>query len=752
MFKILCLHILKPSGSYSYTKTEEEIRDLSFGPKLLQRLIDKYRYDSIMKILKPDCAYWFYDDYCFVDGNKKTVRKKTEDKVCVPDNFYGKGTPHISISAIVGENGQGKSSLIELIIRLINNAAYGMKGCLKANEDYPQIFVNGIFARLHLLVSDEDGADRYMTLEQKDDVMRLYDNKGGNIWKFRNIKMTDYEFPRFENEQQDKGVNTIQDERKWLAELFYTVVVNYSSFAYNVNDYQNEGKWIDALFHKNDGYQLPIVLNPYRHKGSIDFNNERKLTHERLFLMLLNSKSPLETILQNKKVEAFYFTENKEHLPEYGHRYSSPKLLEVMAWAGVIKDKEHPDYQKVYKLAKVLVDGWSHCFGVDFDAVSNKLLYEDLAIACSLNYLAYKTIKIMMTYERYKYYKSSVLKHQDIDKYVKDLFNDRSHITLKIRRTIALLLFGHYHAITSNNESSFRSSSISQRQFIDSFDDILDRQASIFMNESIMRKKKRYQDMEYVMPEFEKTDLLPAPSVHCDLILTDKDKEEGNILFSTLSSGEKQMIYTMSTMMYHLMNIDSVWDGNNKEVVMYKRVNVIFDELELYFHPKYQAMLVKFLIDQLRGMNFSHIKDINILLSTHSPFILSDIPNQNILYIKKGEPVKDKNAIGNTFCANIYDILANPFFMSSFVGAFAASKLSALAERIKELRQKQDNGEVIDKEMVGSLEKDIELIGDDFIRKNYQEQMRPFYDGNEMKRREISELQKRIRELQKGME
>ena len=205
----------------------------------------------------------------------------------------------------------------------------------------------------------------------------------------------------------------------------------------------------------------------------------------------------------------------------------------------------------------------------------------------------------------------------------------------------------------------------------------------------------------------------------------------------------------MSTMLYHLMNIDSVWDGNNKDAAMYKRVNIIFDELELYFHPKYQAMLVKFLIDQLRGMKFTHIKDINILLSTHSPFILSDIPNQNILYIKNGEPVKDKNAIGNTFCANIYDMLANPFFMSSFVGAFAASKLSEIAERLKGLRQKQDEGEIIKKEEVSSLEKDIKLIGDDFIRKNFQEQLNPFYDVKEIKRREIAELQKRIKELQK---
>ena len=89
-------------------------------------LLQNTSIESIMKILKPDCAYWFYDDYCFADGKKKTVKKKPEEMVGVSDNFYGNGTPHISISAIVGENGQGKSSLIELIIRLINNAAYGM--------------------------------------------------------------------------------------------------------------------------------------------------------------------------------------------------------------------------------------------------------------------------------------------------------------------------------------------------------------------------------------------------------------------------------------------------------------------------------------------------------------------------------------------------------------------------------------------------------------------------------------------------
>ena len=39
--------------------------------------------------------------------------------------------------------------------------------------------------------------------------------------------------------------------------------------------------WIEALFHKNDGYRTPIVLNPFRERGNIDINVETELAEQR---------------------------------------------------------------------------------------------------------------------------------------------------------------------------------------------------------------------------------------------------------------------------------------------------------------------------------------------------------------------------------------------------------------------------------------------------------------------------------------
>lgn len=61
--------------------------------------IRKARYYSIMKILKPDQIYWFYDGY-EKDEDGKYIRTSK----ATPDDFFQCGNTSISISSIVAEH------------------------------------------------------------------------------------------------------------------------------------------------------------------------------------------------------------------------------------------------------------------------------------------------------------------------------------------------------------------------------------------------------------------------------------------------------------------------------------------------------------------------------------------------------------------------------------------------------------------------------------------------------------------------
>jgi predicted ATP-binding protein involved in virulence len=118
-------------------------------------------------------------------------------------------------------------------------------------------------------------------------------------------------------------------------------------------------------------------------------------------------------------------------------------------------------------------------------------------------------------------------------------------------------------------------------------------------------------------------------------------------------------------------------------------MNVILDEIELYFHPDYQRQFISFLIDSIKELKIGGrkgVNSINILLATHSPFILSDIPSQNVLRLKDGKPYEEPQK--GTFGANVHDLLHDSFFMEDgFMGKFAEEKINEVIKRINYEKQ-----------------------------------------------------------------
>ena len=175
--------------------------------------------------------------------------------------------------------------------------------------------------------------------------------------------------------------------------------------------------------------------------------------------------------------------------------------------------------------------------------------------------------------------------------------------------------------------------------------------------------------------------------------------------FNDLSSGEQQMIHSIQSVLYHLYNLQSVHKSND-ERLSYSNVNIIFDEIELYFHPEYQRRFISELLKAIDRIGLD-VKDginaLNIIFSTHSPFILSDIPKTNILRLKEGKP-NSFNEDEETFAANIHELLASSFFMETLIGKFADEKIMELIDNISK------------EKYVKNEQKLINLIGDSFLK------------------------------------
>ncbi len=169
-----------------------------------------------------------------------------------------------------------------------------------------------------------------------------------------------------------------------------------------------------------------------------------------------------------------------------------------------------------------------------------------------------------------------------------------------------------------------------------------------------------------------------------------------------LSSGEC-MLLNMYARIYDARNSYwGEWQDESNDLLL------IIDEADMGFHPEWQRKYIKSLL------NFISIvcadAQVQIVLSTHSPLILSDIPSSNIVrlsYSNDGTIVEQMRK--ETFGANIHNLFRDTFFMDSTIGEFAKSKIDEVIELI-------NSGEESEKMSRDRAKEIIQLIGEPIIR------------------------------------
>lgn len=179
-----------------------------------------------------------------------------------------------------------------------------------------------------------------------------------------------------------------------------------------------------------------------------------------------------------------------------------------------------------------------------------------------------------------------------------------------------------------------------------------------------------------------------------------------------VSTGEYYFLSIFSNL-YSIHNFKknnvNVYEGIklNKNI---KSMLLIFDEADLSLHPKWQRMFMKWLTDFCEHIfaDFS----IKIIVTTHSPILLSDFPGNSVLYIKKYENkmIFYNSNQKNTFGCNIHSLFLNSFFLENYgtMGALAEEKINKIAEKI-------NKGE-IEQESLAEIKKIINYIGEGIIK------------------------------------
>ena len=640
--------------------------------------------------LVPNRLYYLLDGFSVLED--RILVSKERFKKSIHDYYHNSGNsgPHVIVSAIVGENGAGKSSLIEYEMRLINNFSTALFGEYAKVNGWPHLhYINGVDGELyylhkqnvlHLRVKDRK-VSLFCYYWQEGEEDRCYVFKQPKEGPMNLLPAGTGEFERGKPVRSPFNMNYFEGLKEILPRFFYTVVLNQSVYAYNTNDFWRESNtqryevlvrhgqkknekgeripystedksWLNGLFHKNDGYQIPLVLTPYRKEGNYDINVENRLAYERLMSIMVRQEGDNRVINGHLRVSSFRLRRNNL---DYELAYIHHKLG--------YRQFSREDFEK---MSAVLLSTWSELIGLDLTKAVQGKAYGQLAI----NYLVYKTLKIAYTYDEYRDYNTDFnAKRKEFNEkafrlLVQKTIANYSHVSSKLYRTVAYLIWDVYELekLAQDKSADFRVDEINRR-WVEACGskkiDITDSIGSSLILESALA------------PPF------------LDITIGMEDVQTGaEVPFEYLSSGEKQQAYTISSLVYHLKNLDSVSrDASTNDRVAYDYVQLILEEVELYYHPELQRHFVRNLLDGIGQAGLSFIKSINVCIVTHSPFVLSDIPQQNVLALRKDNSEVQRIP---SFGANIHEMLKLSFFLErGTVGDFAQWTITRIAQCLR---------------------------------------------------------------------
>ena len=183
-----------------------------------------------------------------------------------------------------------------------------------------------------------------------------------------------------------------------------------------------------------------------------------------------------------------------------------------------------------------------------------------------------------------------------------------------------------------------------------------------------------------------------------------------------MSTGEGNLIEIFSQLYSYLL-LD---EKNDEDIIL------LVDELETGMHLEWSRRLIKILINNLSEILEDEGKgrEIQLIFTTHSPYMLSDIKPGNVIMIEKNQETgySEGKVLQNTFAKNIQEIMKENL-IDNIYGDFALAKINSMIERLNEKEEHEGNEE--------ELLKEIHLISEPILRNKLLEMYDKKYDTSE---------------------
>ncbi|PFL73155.1 hypothetical protein COD81_29070 [Bacillus cereus] len=668
-------------------------------------------------------------------------------------NFWGENI--ISLSAIVGKNGVGKSSILELLKdRFFRGMGTANETILiyKEQKDIYKLFYNeGLFNEGKIKINGKNYDVNSYIFEKNESPFIKIEELDLSIQLFKapsNRKI---------NRKQLINLETTSRIAKNSALINYTYYWNYSRRLRSL-DIESNTKGLE-YFDYSIANKLDSVLRDKDKPQIVDIENIDKINTDRRFdinyLDQLNENDIYNVLnyLRNEK--------NRELLKQY---FMVPEELYI-----------YYDYLNSEKRANY--------FLFDLNNTNEYLRYEDRSRNYQHEDLIYdfllkspsKKIQLreaifLRVYDSFFTEIQSMFSSEGIQKNISEFDKIYSKVKKRIRdyedlKTTLLrfrrLILRAIEKVETNESMKQKNKEILSKNFISLFDGYND-----FLNfiedefcktvESVTiagsprfekdingTVSEGYQDIE--IPKI----TLDNKGIELALTLFNKYKNIGTnskmlyFVWRNLSSGQTNILNLLTS-------LNTAIEKSEKKYIL-----IFLDEAEVSLHPTWQKNYIKLLVDNIGAKAEEENKKVQIILTTHSPFVLSDIPTDRVVFLDEKpitKKVYTKKSLDDqplTFGSNIHDLYMNSFFLEGgLMGDYAKQKINEVANKLINYNPKQK--QEIKWEDIRKL---INQIGEPIIRTRLVE----LYDQKRVLNQDfipnnvddtISKIQNEIKKLQ----